>query len=250
MSLKKIRSLLITDPLIIGATVAMGSVSLVASLFDASGRGQHRVARGWSRLLLRISRVKVHVEGLEKIAPGGSYVFVANHRSFMDIPVILPHVSVQFRFLANRNLFGVPFIGYHLKRAGHLPVDNANPRESLKTMSEAARAIRERGISILVFPEGGRTQGELRAFKDGAAYIAIKAGVPAVPVALQGVRDVLPMGSIVVSGGEVSIRIGEPIPTVGLTPHDRTKLSQKLRECIAELHGEHEIVGQVHHLPL
>ncbi|MFN3325779.1 MAG: lysophospholipid acyltransferase family protein [Bryobacteraceae bacterium] len=235
MLLNKLRSLLITDPLIILATAFMGSVSLLVSLFDSSGRGQHRVARGWSRMLLGISRVRVEVEGVEKIAPEGSYVFVANHRSYMDVPVILPQIPVQFRFLANRNLFSVPFIGYHLKRAGHLPVDNANPRESLKTMSAAANAIRQRGISILVFPEGGRTHGELRPFKDGASYIAIKAGVPVVPVALIGLREILPMGSAVVNGGKVQVRIGDPIPTVGLTLHDRMQLSQKLHDRVEEL---------------
>lgn len=238
MSLEKIRALLITDPLIILATMLMGSISLLVSLFDSSGRGQHRVARGWSRMLLRISGVKVDVEGLEKIAPGGSYVFIANHRSFMDIPVILPHISVEFRFLANKNLFSVPFIGYHLKRAGHLPVDNANPRESLKSMSEAARVIQQRGISILVFPEGGRTEGELKPFKDGAAYIAIKAGVPIVPVALLGMREILPMGSIYVRGGHVRMRIGDPIPTVHLTLQERAQLSRQLRDCVADFHGD------------
>src|SRR3989442_3835023 len=100
MPLYKIRALLITDPLVVGATALMGSISLLVSLFDSSGHSQHRVARAWSRMLLRISGIRVHVEGLEKIAPGGSYVFIANHRSYMDVPVILSQISVQFRFLA------------------------------------------------------------------------------------------------------------------------------------------------------
>ncbi len=246
-SLRALRAMLITDPLIVMATAAMGSLSVLISLVDSSGHGQHRVARAWSRMLLWISGVRVQVEGLEKIAPEGSYVFIANHRSYMDVPVILPHISVQFRFLANRNLFRIPFIGYHLKRAGHMPVDSGNATLSLKSMSEAARVIRERGISILIFPEGGRTKGELRAFKDGAAYIAIRAGVPAVPIALHGVREVLPMGSVVVSGGEVRMRIGEPIPTIGLSLQDRTRLSQRLREAIVEVDREPDVVQHVFH---
>jgi 1-acyl-sn-glycerol-3-phosphate acyltransferase len=235
LTLNTLRSMVVTAPLIILSTAFMGSISLLVSLFDSSGRGQHRVARGWSRMLLAVSRVKIEVEGLEHIAPNGSYVFAANHRSFMDIPAVLPSISVQFRFLANKNLFGIPFIGYHLQRAGHLPVDNANPRESLKTMSEAARAIRDRGVSILVFPEGGRTFGELESFRDGASYIAIKAGVPIVPVALIGMSDVLPRGSAVVNGRRVRLRIGEPIPTVGLTLHERTQLTHQLHDRVAEL---------------
>jgi len=234
MFLCKLRVLLFTAPLIVLITSVMSTISLIVSLFSSTGRTQHSMAKAWSRILLRIAGVKVEVEGLEKIAPGGSYVFIANHRSYFDVPCVLPYVPVQCRFLANKNLFSVPFIGYHLKRAGHLPVDSANPRESLKSMSEAARIIQKRGISVLVFPEGGRTMGELRPFKDGAAFIAIKAGVPIVPIALLGTREVLPTGSIWVKGGTVRIRIGDPVPTLDLSLQDRTKLSQSLREAIAE----------------
>jgi 1-acyl-sn-glycerol-3-phosphate acyltransferase len=232
--LARLRVVFYTGPLIILATVLMGTLSLVVSLFDSSGRGQHAVAKAWSRMLLWIARVRVEVEGRERIAPGGSYVFVANHRSYFDVPCILPHVAVQFRFLANKNLFGLPFIGYHLRRAGHLPVSNANARESLRSMSEAARLIQERAVSVLVFPEGARSGGEMLPFKDGAAYIAIKAGVPVVPVSLTGTREVLPLGSALVRGGRVRIRIGEPVPTLDLGLHDRTRLSLSLRDSILQ----------------
>ncbi len=235
MYLRKLRAVFITAPLIVLATAVMGSLSLLVSLFDSSGHGQHRIARTWSRILLAIARVTVRAEGLEKIAPEGSYVFIANHRSYMDIPVVLSTISAQFRFMANKNLFSIPFIGYHLHRAGHLPVDNANPRESLRSMTEAARVIQKGDISILIFPEGGRTHGELRSFKDGAAYIAIKAGVPVVPVALIGMRNILPMGSGIVNGGEVVLRVGEPVPTIDLSLQDRTRLSGELRDAIARL---------------
>ena len=111
----------------------------------------------------------------------------------------------------------------------------ANPRESLRSMTEAARVIQKKDISILIFPEGGRTDGELRSFKDGAAYIAIKAGVPVVPVALIGMRNILPMGSGFVNGGDVLLRVGEPIPTIDLSLQDRTRLSGELRDAVARL---------------
>ncbi len=230
-----LRNYLVTGPLIFGATALMGSVSLVVSLFSSTGRTQHRLARRWSRMLLGIAGVHVTVEGLEKIAPGGSYVFIANHRSYFDVPVILPHISVQFRFIANKNLFRIPFIGYHLARAGHLAVNVDNARESLKSMSEAARMIQKGGISILLFPEAGRTCGELEPFKDGAAYIAIKAGVPIVPIALTGVREVMPVGSSVVRGGPVRMRVGNPITTLDLALQDRTRLSRELHRQMVEM---------------
>ncbi|HEX8983788.1 MAG TPA: lysophospholipid acyltransferase family protein [Bryobacteraceae bacterium] len=230
-----IRAALITAPLIILATIVYGTVSLVTSLFDATGRAQHRVACAWARLLLRIGRVQVRVEGLEHLKPGGSYVFISNHLSYGDIPVVLPYIPVQFRFLAKKGLFQVPFIGSHLKRAGHIPVPRADARGSVRTMNEAATIVRDRGVSILVFPEGGRAPGAMRDFKEGPAYIAIKAGVPAVPMALIGTREVLPMGSLLVKPGRVFIRIGEPVPTAGMTLQDRHELTRRLQNSVAGL---------------
>lgn len=235
MSKGLIRALLITDPLIIVATVILGSLNLLVSLFDHSGRKQVAIARFWSRVLLRIANVRMTVEGREKIDPNGSYVFVSNHVSFMDTPVVLAHIPVQFRFLAKKGLFKIPFLGYHLTRAGHIPVPRENPREAVKAMANAGRIIRERGISILVFPEGGRSLRGLREFKEGAAYIAIKAGVPLVPIALAGTLEVLPMGSLNVRPGHVRLRVGDPIPTTALTLHDRGALTQQAYERVAEL---------------
>jgi 1-acyl-sn-glycerol-3-phosphate acyltransferase len=235
--LAKLRAALITDPLIILATIVMGSVSLAASLFDSSGRRPHGVARVWAQMLLGIAGARVRIEGLERIRPDASYVFVSNHLSYMDTPLVMAHIPVQFRFLAKKGLFLVPFIGYHLKRAGHIPVHRGDARASLRTMAEAARIIRERGVSVLVFPEGGRSPGEMREFKEGAAYIAIKAGAPAVPLGIVGTRQVLPMDSLLVRGGDVRLRIGEPIPTDGLTLHDHRRLTAQLRERVVELTG-------------
>ena len=103
-------------------------------------------------------------------------------------------------------------------------------------MSDAARIIRERGTSVLLFPEGGRSADDiLQEFREGAAYIAIKAGVPAVPIAMTGTREVLKMGSMQIMSGPVELRIGDPIPTANLTLKDRTILIRTLREKVASL---------------
>jgi 1-acyl-sn-glycerol-3-phosphate acyltransferase len=237
MSLAYVRSLLITDPLIILATIIMGTISLLVSLFESSGRTQHKISRIWSRFLLAVSGVKMRIDGLEKLDPHGTYVFVANHRSLMDTPVVLAHVPLQFRFLAKKGLVLIPILGTHLRRAGHLPVVKGDPRASLKSMGDAAKIIRKRGISVLLFPEGGRSQDGLRDFKEGAAYIAIKAGVPIVPVGMLGTREVLPMGSMQIMSGVVQLRIGDPIPTACLTSKDRATLTQTLHNQVAELIG-------------
>ena len=223
-----LRSLLISTPLIILATIVMGTLSLIASLFDGTGHTQHRLARVWGKMLLAASFIRVRVEGIEKLDPAGSYVFVSNHASLMDIPAILSKLPQQFRFFAKLGLFSIPFLGTHLKRAGHLPVDRSNARRSLKSMTAGADLLAERKISVLLFPEGGRAPEGLREFKEGAAYIAIKAGVPVVPLALSGMRQLLPMGSVHIRSGRVVLRVCDPIPTAGMKLADRMELTQRL----------------------
>jgi 1-acyl-sn-glycerol-3-phosphate acyltransferase len=240
MSLALLRAVLITDPIILLLTALMGTVSLGASALDGSGRASHRIARFWSRALLFVSGVKVELEGLEGLDPNTGYVFASNHLSLMDTPVAIANIPAQFRFLAKRSLFKVPFIGGHLNRAGHIPVERDDPRAAVKVMALAARLIQERGISILVFPEGGRSEdGALQDFKEGAAYIAIKAAAPIVPMAVSGTRGVLAMGSITIRGGRVRVRLGAPVDTSGLKLADRVALTAKVREEIAGLLAKH-----------
>jgi 1-acyl-sn-glycerol-3-phosphate acyltransferase len=154
----------------------------------------------------------------------------------MDTPVALANIPVQFRFLAKRGLFQIPFMGWHLARAGHIAVPRGDARAAVKTMTLAAQTVRDQQISLLIFPEGGRSrEGEMRPFMEGAAYIAIRAGVPLVPVGLKGTREVLPYGSGTMRGGTVVMRIGDPIPTDQATIRDRLKLTELSRQRIVEL---------------
>jgi 1-acyl-sn-glycerol-3-phosphate acyltransferase len=230
-----LRSLLFSTPLIVLSTVVMGTLSLCASFFDRTGNRQHSIARLWAKSLLAVSFIRVRAEGLEKLDPKGTYVFVGNHASFMDIPAILARLPYQFRFFAKKGLFSIPFLGTHLRRAGHVEVDRSSPRASLRSMSEGARMIAGRGVSVLLFPEGGRSPEGLREFKEGAAYIAIKAGVPVVPIVLVGMRRLLPMGSIHIRAGQVTLRVGDPIPVNGLARGDRAELTRRLYEEISRL---------------
>ncbi len=175
-------------------------------------------------MLLALGFVHCKVIGVEKLDPQRSYVLVANHASYMDTPAVLSAVPLQFRFFAKKELFSIPFLGWHLNRAGHLPEIREDPRASLRTMSDGARMIRERGVSLLLFPEGGRTEKLMRPFREGAAYIAIKSGAPAVPIALVNTRVVLPMHSALVRGGTIELHVGDPIETSGMTLQDRGRL--------------------------
>jgi 1-acyl-sn-glycerol-3-phosphate acyltransferase len=233
LTMRWLRGALFADPAVILGTIVFGTISLVVSFFDKTGRVQLAVARGWARTLLGAGGVRVRVEGLENIRPDGSYVFIANHLSYMDTPVALAHIPVQFRFLAKRGLFQIPFLGTHLARAGHVPVPREDPRAAVKTMQLAAEAIQSKKVSLLIFPEGGRSHdGVLRPFKEGGVYIAIKAGVPVVPVAMIGTRDVLPYGGGIVRSGNVRLRILKPIETAGLSLKDRGRLTEQVRGMI------------------
>jgi 1-acyl-sn-glycerol-3-phosphate acyltransferase len=234
----KLRAVLISSPAIIVLTAGMATISLICSLWDRDGRTQHRLARQWARMLLAVSFVRATVRGAERLDPGTNYVVVANHSSYMDIPALYSALPLELRFFAKKGLFSIPLLGWHLHRAGHLPVVRGDARASLKSMSEGAKLIRARGISVLLFPEGGRSESGIRPFKEGAAYIAIKAGVPIVPVGLVNVRDVLPMHSLLLRPGSVEIVVGEPIDTSGMTLHDRGRLNEILQEQVAALAGE------------
>jgi len=230
-----LRSVLVSTPLLIVSSIVMGLISLGSSFFDRSGNTAHRVARVWGKILLAVSFIRISSSGVGKLDPKGTYVFVANHASLMDIPAVLSQLPQQFRFLAKKGLYRIPFLGWHLRWAGHLPVDRSNARNSLKSMNEAGRVIAERRISMLLFPEGGRSPHGLRAFREGAAYLAIKAGVPVVPIAIIGMRELLPMGSIHIRSGEVRLLVGEPIPTFHLKPSDRAQLTARLHNEVRAL---------------
>ena len=233
--MRTLRGILIADPGVVLSTIFFGTISLIVSFFDHTGAVQIRVARAWARTLLAIGGVRVNVEGLQQIDPNGSYVFIANHASYYDTPVALAHIPVQFRFLAKRGLFQIPFLGTHLSRAGHIPVPREDPRAAVKTMQTAAETIQRKKISLLIFPEGGRSHnGVLRAFKEGGAYIAIRAGVPVVPMVLIGTRNVLPYGAGVVKSGAVTLRILKPIETSGMNLKERGHLTDELRALILE----------------
>jgi 1-acyl-sn-glycerol-3-phosphate acyltransferase len=233
--MKRLRGVLLADPAIILSTIVFGLISLLVSFFESTGKVQNSVARIWARTLLMASGIKVRVEGLDHIDPAGSYVFISNHASYMDTPVALANIPVQFRFLAKRGLFQIPLLGTHLSRAGHIPVPREDPRGAVKTMQLAAEKIQEKKISLLIFPEGGRSHdGKLRAFKEGGAYIAIRAGAPVVPLVLIGTREVLPYGGGVPMPGMVTLRILKPIETSQFNLKERGALTSRLQELIQQ----------------
>ncbi len=236
--MRKFFSYIFIAPAIVLITFFLGSLSLVCSLLGVSENKLHNLAQFWARVLLRASFVQVETEGLQHLDRKRNYVIVANHASFMDVPVIMANVPLQIRFFAKYGLFRIPLLGTHLGRAGHFPVHRDNARASLKSVGEAAKAIAQRHVSVLLFPEGGRTAKGLRDFQEGAAFLALKAGVPVLPIGLIGMREVLPIGCLDVRPAKVRLRIGEVVETSGMTNQDRQQLTELLRQRVADLAGE------------
>src|SRR5438034_5426336 len=223
------RSLLITAPLIFLYTGIMGSFSVVSSLFDSRGRIQHACARIWARMILWTARVRVCVRGVERFERGRPYVLCVNHQSHMDIPILLAGLPFQFRFAAKKELFRYPFLGWHLRRSGHISIDRENPRAAVKSLRDAAAVI-EKGAPILIFPEGGTSRdGSIKPFKGGGFMLATRSNAELVPVTIRGSRAVLQPGTHHARAGSVEIIIGEPIPSTGVST---SELATRVREQV------------------
>lgn len=229
-----LRSILVTIPLIYLLTIFWGTLSAFAAMVDGTGRLQHGCARRWSRCLLAVCGVRVSVLGAERLEPGRTYVFTANHQSYLDIPVVFAHLPADFRIMAKASLFHFPFLGWHLRRSGHMPVERKNPARAARSLLAAASHVR-RGTAVFIFPEGGRSpDGRLGEFKSGAFFLAIKAETPVVPVSIQGTHPLLPMHSWHIRPGRVEMRLHAPIPTASMTSESAEALGAQVLAAIAQ----------------
>jgi 1-acyl-sn-glycerol-3-phosphate acyltransferase len=223
------RSLLITAPLIFLYTAIMGTISVSSSFIDSTGRIQHACSRIWGRMILWTSRVRVRVSGTEHVKQGRPYVFCANHQSHMDIPILLAGLPFQFRFAAKRELFRYPFLGWHLRRSGHVSINRENPHAAVKSLRDAAAGI-ERGTPVLIFPEGGTSRdGTIKPFKGGGFMLAVQSNAELVPVTIRGSRAILRPGTHHVRGGAVEIIIGEPVPATAVST---SELANRVRDHV------------------
>ena len=231
----RLRSNLLQAPVLGLATVFFGSLALLASLWDRSGRLQHRIAKIWARVSLWSAWSPLTVTGREYLRAEGPVVYACNHTSYMDTPVLFSTIPGQFRILAKKELWKLPFIGWYLNRSGQIPVDVTSSRAALSSLSGGVRALRD-GMSVFVFPEGGRTpDGALQRFENGAAYLAIRAQAPVIPIALSGVYDLLPMHTRHYWPAPLRMIVGAPIETAGMTVREVDALTERIRTTIAAM---------------
>ena len=234
--LSRLRSYLFFDPVIYLYTVVLGTLSLLSSLFDRGGRIQHGFARLWSWLILKTILSPVEVVGLDRIDTSRPHLYAANHASAMDIPVVYVHLPFPFRILAKKELFRYPFMGWHLKRSGQIPVDRASARASMRSLMLGVETL-QKGMPLVVFPEGGRSpNGQIQPFMAGAFYIAIRAQVDVVPMAVVGTFELLPMNSYHIRPHKLALLVGEPISTQGYEPRDMEKLAARVQTAVEDLY--------------
>jgi 1-acyl-sn-glycerol-3-phosphate acyltransferase len=234
--LSRLRSYFILDPLIWLYTLVLGLVALPGGLFDRSGRRLHWFSRAWSWLIMKTILSPVKVTGLDKIDTSKAHVYAVNHASAMDIPVLYVNLPFQFRILFKKELLAYPVVGWQLKRSGQVCIDQQKPTNSLAAIRSAVKSLKA-GMPLVIYPEGGRTpDGEIKPFLPGAFFLAIKAQVDIVPVALVGTYELLPMNTYHVKCRPLEMRVGEPISTAGLTMRDMDAVSAKVHKAIEDLY--------------
>ena len=220
----------------VAATVVIGSVVILCSFFSRSGDGLHLLARLWANSILWVSRIRVTVSGsgIEKLDPNRSYIYMPNHQSNADIPLLLGRLPVQFRWLAKAELFKIPVFGRAMRKVGYISIDRSNRKSAFESLKQAARTIRN-GTSVLIFPEGTRSpHGRILPFKKGGFVLAVDSGVPIVPIIIRGTRDIVPKGHRLIRSASVSMEILEPVETSDYTRKTKDALLANIRAILKD----------------
>jgi len=234
----RLRSYLIFDPLIWLYTVVLGIISLPASLFGNKPVILHNFARFWSWLIMKTIMSPVEVVGLDRIDTAKPRVYAVNHASALDIPVLYVYLPFQFRIAFKKELLSYPIVGWHLRRSGQICVDQQNPARSIGSIRSALKGLKA-GTPLVIFPEGGRTpDGHIKPFLQGAFFLAIKAQVDIVPVALVGTYELLPMNTYHIKSQPLKMLVGDPISTEGLTLRDLPAITEKVKSAMEALYDQ------------
>ena len=204
------RTVFFLIPTIAAYTVLLGTLSILSTFVDRRGHAAHWCARAWSWLILATTGVEVNLTGLERVGRGQTYVFISNHQSIYDIPVIFASLPFQLRIIAKASLGRFPFLGWHLSRAGHLLVDRSNP-DRTAILNQWRHLVSDR-ISLIIFPEGTRSaDGRVGRFRAGSFLLALEAGLTVVPLSISGSRDVMTKGRLATRPGHVVLQVHEPV---------------------------------------
>jgi len=234
-TLGRILRSLLSWVVIVGATLAFGIPAIFFAFLPPRGDRYLPFARGWARLILRTTGVRLTVTGTERVAPRTACIYFSNHESLYDIFVLLSALPGRIRFLAKKSLFSIPVLGWSMAAAGFVAIDRTDPRQAAAAMEKAAERLRG-GLSLVVFPEQTRTRtGEMLPFKKGGVLLALRTGLPIVPVGIAGTFPIAQKGAFALRSGPAAVEIGAPIPVAGRTIADRNEILEQSREAVAAL---------------
>ena len=221
--------------MVIIATAVTAFMSTCAFLFPLISPGEnkaHKVANLWARMLLWLTSTRVNVIGTENVLMGKPQIFMANHQSDFDILIVMAHIPGQFRWIAKKELFKIPIFGKAMRSAGYIEIDRQNHEKAMKSLDEAAQKIRE-GKSVVTFPEGTRSKDRtIKPFKQGLFHLAIKAGVPIIPISIIGAHEIMPKRTLKVRPGKITMIIDRPVDVSGYTIETRGELIERVRGII------------------
>lgn len=221
----------------VAATIVIGTMCIGLSFFDRRGDRAHRLARAWAGSILRVSAVPVAVRGMARIDPQRSYIYMCNHQSNFDIPVLLGRFAVQFRWLAKAELFKIPIFGPAMRGVGYISIDRGNRASAIESLTSAAQTIRN-GASVMIFPEGTRSRdGRLKSFKKGGFVLAVDAQVPIVPLIITGTFSIMPKGSLLIRPRPVTIDVLDPVDTTGYDRINKDELMERIHQRMAARTG-------------
>ncbi len=226
-----IRSILLWTSIVI-STIGLSTLAFITFPFDRNGNIVHHYARWWAKIQLLVSGVRVKVMGLEHLSKKTPSIYMCNHQGNYDIFVLLSCLPVQFRWIAKKELFAIPILGWAMGAANYISIDRSGKREAFESIERAAGKIKG-GTSVVIFPEGTRSRdGSIQPFKRGGFTLALKSGVPIIPITINGSRDVMPRHSMRVRPGEIRITIDRAIETTLHSRRERNVLMEKVKETL------------------
>ena len=212
----------------------MAVMVILLSFIKAGGDTIHKVGRIWAKCILGASKIKVTIKGYSNLKPGRSYIYMPNHVSNVDIPVLQAHLPVQFRWLAKAELYKIPIFGHAMKSAGYISIDRSDRKSAINSLNQAAKLIRN-GVSVIIFPEGTRSRThDIQPFKKGGFVLAVDSGVSIVPIIIHGTANIMPREKISIKPGKVTLEITKPITSSNYTRKTKDDLMEKVRNIIRE----------------
>jgi 1-acyl-sn-glycerol-3-phosphate acyltransferase len=235
-----------TSIIIIGiilVTAFMALMVILVSFLTAGGDTAHKIARIWARCILALGNIRVTVKGLSNLKPGRSYIYMPNHMSNFDIPVLQAYLPVQFRWVAKAELYKIPIFGYAMKRAGYISIDRFDRKSAIESLNKAAKIIRD-GVSVVIFPEGTRCRtNNIQPFKKGGFFLAVDSGVPIIPIIIHGTERIMPTKQMMIKPGKVTLEITKPINSSDYTKKTKDVLMEKVRNIMLNSFEKQKING-------